>query len=601
MVIETSTSFNPEELQTKRGKTLPIPVFLQDSSSNKTKDSGWEKLEINEPEGGFQKIFFETPVEMLLTINSPLREARIDPSTGRETRLHKWQIRLGNALGRGQRYYDGQLGEMTKPSSLHPYKFSLCAANGSGKDKFVIAPFAVWFITSKIKSIVVITSSSTNQLNTQTESYIRSLCREMNKWTMETMGREVIEIRKHRITCTLSGSEIFLFVTDEAGKAEGYHPVDIGTEMAIIVNEAKSVNPDIFAALRRCTGYNYWINVSTPKEPQGDFYDSFERWPNRLKVTYYDCPHQSPSEFEEEKIKLGEHNPWFRSKWLAEFAFTDGKYVVSQISLHKLRKQIALGNIVQVMSDKLIRVGIDIALSTNGDESVISAFRGNKQILLEHIRIKDATILASNIDKVLREKLKLSKDHAYIFADDGGVGRAVVDILRRTHGWKNIKRVLNQSRAKKKNEYRNRGAEIWHKFAKLVESGSIILIDDEKLYSQIASRKFKESTAGIDKLCLQSKREMIIEGLPSPDRADATILAFTDTKVEEFINNYVTSTKEDSVKPKESKEDMMERLRLEMRNGWKNEGKMERVKRFSLRNIKRQLFTNERMMKWQLK
>jgi phage terminase large subunit len=447
--------------------------------------------------------------------------------------LHPWQVEEGEKLGRA------------KPTSKHPFKYALCAANGSGKDAYVIAPFAVWFICCKIRSLVVITSSSSTQLQNQTEKYIASLCNKVNKWSLANLGQEILKVRQRHITCLLSGSEIFLFATDEEGKAEGYHPSEPNAEFAIIVNEAKSVPPGIFRALKRCTGFNYWLNISTPGEPLGDFFNSFENWPNKRRVTYYDCPHQSPDEFEEDRRLLGEHDPLFRSKWLALFTFVGGKTVVSQIALERLRRKIKNNSVKWINKDSPLKIGLDVALSKNGDETVITCFKGNKQLKRAELRIQDATVLADNIERIWID-WGVKKDHPYIWADDGGVGRAVIDILRRKK-WIGIKRVLNQSPAKRKKEYRNRGAELWHKFAKLVEFGCIILLDDDKTYSQINSRKFKKSEAGVDKLTLQSKMEMISEGLPSPDRADALVLALLDTNVNDFADKIETTNNDENV------------------------------------------------------
>lgn len=449
---------------------------------------------------------FPSSFHLMAVVDPIIREQRVI--------LHPWQVEESLTIC------------SKKPTNRHPYKYALCAANGSGKDAFVIAPFVLWFLTCKVRALCVITSSSGTQLSNQTENYIRSLGNKINAWTTEVMGKPILKINQRHVQCLMSGSEAFLFATDEEGKAEGYHPKDPDAEMAIIVNEAKSVKPEIFRALRRCTGYNYWLNVSTPGEPRGDFYQSYKNWPNRRRITYYDCPHQSPVEFEEDKIQLGEHSPLFRSKWLALFTYTEGRYVVNQMSMEKLLDKQEKNLVNRTKLDSVKRVGLDIALSANGDETVTTMFIGNEQTQLLTYRIQDATKLASAIENDWREKfgLRTSNNAGHIInADDGGVGRAVIDILR-SRGW-NINRVLNNSAAVSKKTYRNKGAEIWYKFSRLIEEAAIILLPDKKLHEQICSRKYKESTAGIDKLTLQSKKEMMAEGLPSPDRADATVLA----------------------------------------------------------------------------
>ncbi len=449
--------------------------------------------------------------------------------------LHNWQVEVNEDISYGRtRLADGTITREYKPDSIHPYKFALCAANGSGKDAFVIAPFALWFICCKIKAKVIITSSSGTQLSTQTEHYIATLAREVNAWCVQHIGYEILKVRKRHIYCVRSGSVIHMFATDEGEKAEGHHPTAPGCEMAILVNEAKSVSVEIFNALRRCTGYNYWINISSPGEPQGPFYKSYINWPNRRRISYFDCPHQSPDEFEEDRRELGEHSALFRSKWLALFTFVGGRYVVDHQKLEELKDKIRRDRIPLLKQNLAYRIGLDIALSTDGDESVISVWKGNKQTHQFTYRIKDGTLLAAAIERDLLTNVRIPVNHPYIFADDGGLGRPVIDILNR-RGFR-INRVLNNSASKSKKLYKNRGAQNWYKFARLVERGILILKDDDRLHNQIASRKYKETDAGIDKMTLEPKKDMIAEGYPSPDRADAAVLAFTDLDLKDFLD-----------------------------------------------------------------
>lgn len=470
----------------------------------------------------WEKLDFESPAE-LITYFHPTLNNHVDT-------LHPWQVEISDELAKA------------KCSSKHPYKYCLCAANGSGKDAFVIAPFALWFITTKIRSLVVITSSSGVQLSHQTENYIRSLGQLMNNFYRQVYNKEILKINQRSIKCLLSGSEIVMFSTDEEGRAEGYHPLEPGAEMAIVVNEAKTVPPPIFRALNRCTGFNYWLNVSTPGEPQGDFYYSFTHWPHKRRITFYDCPHQSPDQFEEDRHQFGEHSLLFRSKWLALFTSISGNTVISQLSIEKLRNRLNEGHVEWVGRDWPIRVGIDLA--AGGDETVLSVWRGNKQIDQIAFREEDTTRGADKIEQGLL-KHRLPKDHNYIFADDGGIGKAIIQMLQKK-GW-SIKRVLNNSAAKnQKKDFKNRGAELWTKFARFIELCYLIPLDDEKLWAQLASRHYRRSTeAAIVKIQLESKAAEIAEGFKSPDRGDAAILAFTDVTVD-MLQKAVDGIGEDS-------------------------------------------------------
>jgi hypothetical protein len=194
-----------------------------------------EDINISPLKGGrFQPVEFESSVEMLMAVDPALREGRIDPTTGKEMALHNWQIDVHEELCLSD----------PKPNSLNPLKYALCAANGSGKDAYIVTPFAVWFIVAKVRSIVVLTSSSGVQLSNQTENLIRNYCKKVNDFFLETYGAEILHVKQRHIECLLSGSVMYFFATDEEGKAEGYHPVDIGCEMAIIVNEATYLHPE---------------------------------------------------------------------------------------------------------------------------------------------------------------------------------------------------------------------------------------------------------------------------------------------------------------------------------------------------------------------
>lgn len=458
---------------------------------------------------------FKDSAELILFFDPDLNNGTVT--------LHPWQIEISEFLCH------------SKPTAQHPLKFALCAANGSGKDQFVIAPFAIWFCLCKKRSRVVITSSSGVQLTNQTEKYISDLATRINLWFLDKFGeKNIFNITQRKIECRLTGSIIQMFATDEEGKAEGYHPLEPNAEFAIIPNEAKSILPEIFRALRRCTGYNYWIDVSSPGEPNGDFYNHYNGWKNKRRVTFFDCPHLSRDDFDDDRKELGEHSPLFRSKWLALFTSFGGNFVIQESALSRLKRFLDKKLIDEKFIDWPLRIGIDLA--AGGDESVISVWRGNKQIGLDTSREVDTTKTADWIAEKLSSKYKLPYLHEYIFADDGGIGHGIIDQLVR-RGW-NIKRVKNNSPARDKKSFKNRGAELWFKMARMVEEAVIIPLQDEKQWEQFGQRRYKkEDVSG--KVGLERKAEAIADGLASPDRADAAVLAFTDVSLQDILaENY---------------------------------------------------------------
>lgn len=470
-------------------------------------------------DGKFHAFDFKTSFELVSFYTPHIADG--------STTLHLWQMQVAEEWS------------LAVPTSKHPLRYCLCACNGSGKDIFEIAPFAIFFALCKIKSRCIITSSSGVQLTSQTETYIRQLAQAVNDFHNE----DIFKINQRYIYCRLSGSEIRLFATDEEGKAEGYHPMEPGREMCVILNEAKSISSKIYRALARCTGYNYWLEVSTPGAPSGDFYEHFTNkiYFKQRHVTTFDCPHLSEEDRQADLIQYGEHSAIYRSKHLALFTSLEENVIISIESVNKLKKLCLAGNVIHECGTK--RYGLDLA--AGGDETVLLELDGNRISRKFCFTEKDTVAAAMFIAKKLNEwGVELEND--MIFADDGGVGRGIIDNLVSTYGYKNIHRILNQSVAVNKKEFINRGAEAWFRAKRMIDECCIILdFEDEKFIKQITSRYYKQGGTSV-RVALESKAEAKSHGRPSPDRADAFILALTGLTVDDFLGKTVSTEKKAS-------------------------------------------------------
>lgn len=417
-----------------------------------------------------------------------------------------------------------------KGTIAKPHKHVVLASNGSGKDKYIIAPFAIWFTLCKVRSRVIITTASGTQLTSQTEPYIKDLAEKVNNY----FGQEVFRIRQRYIKCMLTGSEIRMFATDESGKAEGYHPIDARAEMAIIVNEGKSVTEDIHRALRRCTGYNYWLEISSAGEPKGFLYKAFTDLRlsfNSHRITSYDCPHIPVEDIEQDKVLDGENSAFFRSKHLSLFTSIGGEIV---IEIELINDCIANPPQYSLFGNKWARrIGLDLA--AGGDENAIVETIGNKCVFEDGFRDTNTVNAASRINDILLKR-KVPKNHPHIYADDGGVGRSIIDMLVNIYGW-NIQRIMNQWPALgNKKQYGNRGAENWYRCKRIIEEKCFDISSlSEKCREQLSNRHYKKTLTG-GRIFLMQKKEEIAEGNVSPDRADAFILSLTGLTVEDFIS-----------------------------------------------------------------
>ncbi len=432
-------------------------------------------------------IQFTDPYEMLTVIDDDILAGTLT--------LHPWQREILEDYG--------------KPSpASHPYKAAVRAANGSGKDQFIIAPCALWTGMTSSNAVSLVTTASGNQLDRQTDKYIRQLMTAINK----LFGAAVWKMNYRHYTNLLNNSTIELFVTDEPGRAEGWHPVVQNGELAIFVSEAKSVPDDIFTALARCTGFTKRVDVSSPGPPSGHFYNvcTGGNW-KQYHVTAFDCPHLSEEYITEIKESYGETSALYKSMIMAEFGGMDEQVVINHQKLVELDKME-----IEHVEEEQNTAGLD--LSAGGDEQVLVVRNGNKTLAVEAFNFRDTVALVDHLEFLFRKyELKI------IYGDAGGLGKPILDQLR--VNW-DIKYVLNQAKPFNSLAYLNRGAELWFSVAKLIEYGDIIVPRETKLRKQLASRYYVVTPQ--NKLQLESKKQARSKGHVSPDRADAFVLAFAD-------------------------------------------------------------------------
>ena len=417
--------------------------------------------------------------------------------------LHPWQTDVLRQFALPDAQFD-------YASSVN--RINLVANNGSGKSALCVAPATVWLAMSNPNACAVITSASGMQLDRQTGRAIRHLCEQVNRLHQAPLWD--IKYREYTFRPDPSSameSKIFMYATDEAGKAEGYHQLEPDARFAYVVDEAKSVSDDIFQAIERCNGKSHWMNVSSPGAPLGYFYNAYcsSRWWNR-KVTYKDCPHIKDDEVQSAIEQFGEQSAVFRSAYMAEFTSVNESVVIPYDRVvSQYRNPPAFWN------DGVRRGGVD--LSGGGDEQVLVVMEGNQMVGLEVFRISDHRVLTTHLVNLFR-KWNLAGEN--INVDDGYTGRAVIDYLR-NDGF-TVVPVNFGSSAYNSVAYANRGTEMWMNYERHLQY--LRLFDDAVLRKQLSSRYYKRSDR-TGKIILESKQEARAQGHGSPDRADAAILA----------------------------------------------------------------------------
>jgi len=216
----------------------------------------------------------------------------------------------------------------------------------------------------------------------------------------------------------------------------------------------------------------------------------------------------------------------FPADWVARFLEGDWSAFEGTNNVFPYRAILeACGKSMEPGSPRVI--GVDVARSLGGDESVVALRQGSVGSLVEHVRTNDLMVVTGLAAKAKR-------DHAPIDAmnvDADGMGGGVVDRLRE------MKHDVNEfhggGKPKDSERFRNLKAEIYWGFRERLTAGTVALPDDLELKAQLTSCTYKVTSSG--QLEITPKEEMARKGIKSPDRAEAMIYAYAELGAEAYI------------------------------------------------------------------
>ncbi|HUA66219.1 MAG TPA: hypothetical protein VME24_10245 [Alphaproteobacteria bacterium] len=391
---------------------------------------------------------------------------------------------------------------------------SFRSCNEGGKTKRVICAAILWHLAAHPKGHVISTSGSFRQIKDQLVPALHAYQSVFPNWKFLRTPR----IEAESVRCFWEG-----FSTDEAGKFEGHHAGGPDEPLLVIVDEAKTVNDDIFEAIERCKPTRLLI-ASSPGYAEGEFYRS-----QTTRAKFYqtfvqraaECRHWKQEEMHRLRDKWGEDHPLYRSMVMAEFMESVADSVIALKALEDLMSnppaRAGTGSPTSIAERKAF---CDFAWSGEGDENVL-AFRNGNVVTLEE------TFRADNLHAVCGQFIaaftRLGLRPHEIDGDEGGGGKLICDQLQ-SMGWR-INRVNNGAAPRYCQHYANLAAEMWFEGAKQIARREIILPDDDDLRAQMLDRKRVPDSRG--KLAVESKSDMRKRGVHSPDRADAVFGAMT--------------------------------------------------------------------------
>jgi phage terminase large subunit len=423
---------------------------------------------------------------------------------------------LDFAAALGVNLYDWQakiLLTIEQAATLTRKKLAVRAPNGCGKTQRIIALSALRWLQRFPRGKVVITSYDNRQISDQLWTAFRSQASKFPIWKWSDAEYTI---------ASREGGRIRAFTTNDPGRAEGFHS-DADCPLLVIVDEAKSIDPEIMKAVDRCS-YNVLVYISSPGPMQGPFYEAFTTNQESFitfAVGLTDCPHISKEKIADIIATYGENDPYTCSTLYGEFmSHGDGVNHILELPDVELWLSSEIG-----FRDGPTVFGCDFA--AGGDDNVIVKRVGNK--VAEVIAWKDKNT-SNAAGRFIRELRRLGYERGgrrmAVYGDATGIGKTMCDLIRES-GIPIMD--FNFGGRSSYDGYKDEGTRVWYAVAKQIRDSKIVVPDrhletTKKLCAQLTSRRQKVHSSG--KLWMESKDEMRARGVKSPDIADAFCIAF---------------------------------------------------------------------------
>ena len=223
---------------------------------------------------------------------------------------------------------------------------------------------------------------------------------------------------------------------------------------------------------------------------------------------------------QERKDTWGEENPIYRARVLGEFPDQAEDTLIKLSDVEAAAQLEPPGDAPGSQSPDYDGVVLSVDVARFGsDRSVILRRRGDLVEDIQTFHEMDTMQLVGWVNAAIRES-----NPEVVCVDEIGVGAGVVDRLREVG---HHIRGINVARGAHQDDlFANLRAEgYWH-LRDLFSAGQINIPQDNQLMGELAAMRYSYDSRG--RIQIESKDSMRQRGLPSPDKADALMLAFLE-------------------------------------------------------------------------
>jgi len=295
----------------------------------------------------------------------------------------------------------------------------------------------------------------------------------------------------------------------------------------VIIDEACGVPEQLWTAVEAITTNADCriLAIGNPDDPNTEFGKVCKPgsgW-HTIQISAFDTPNfttenvpddirpllLSPEWVEDKKRRWGETSPRYVAKVLGDFPELGDDTLISP-------RWIEAAQLRTLQPGPVSQLGVDVA-RFGSDRTIFALARGPVvKIVGDHSKLRTT----ETTGKVIEAK----REHQVhqVRVDGVGVGAGVVDeLLEAGH---DVVDMQSGQAALDSKHYANARAEWWWGLREWFEQGDIdIDPNDDELAAQLGSIKYKYTARG--QILIESKDDMRKRGLPSPDRADAVMIA----------------------------------------------------------------------------
>ena len=390
------------------------------------------------------------------------------------------------------------------------------SGNGLGKG-FCAAVAVLWFIHTHPEGAIVLTTAPTFR---QVRHILWRQIHRLYRPAAQTLGGTMFDTRWE-----LSAERYALGLSaDGADQFQGFHSPNV----FIVVDEAEGVSDEIYEGIESVmtSADPLLLLIGNPTTMSGAFRRAFHEERSiyhTITISALDSPNvragrvvvpglTTTAWVEERRQIWGEESNIYHSRVLAEFP---DQATHSLFSLRDIEAAVNRPLPDAHGTDEVV-LGVDVA-RYGDDRSVILRRRGN---LVEDIQVfhqVDTMELAAHVAAAIRQH---NPDRVHI--DEIGIGSGVVDRLRelghRVRGVNVARKALHPE------GYANLRSEGFWNLRQRFETGRIAIPSDNQLISELATLTFRYNSD--DRIGIDGKNDIRKRSLPSPDKADALMLAF---------------------------------------------------------------------------